>query len=133
MQCLHTALFSTLIAVVWVFMVDRPLLRPYFTRLLLEANLAETDESDLSAAVERLVRRLDEASEAFDRRQKGYEEAFERRLAKYEREFDMRQKEYSEFFMRRIGELEKSAAESAARADAAGAKLDAVAAVLSRA
>ena len=133
MQCLHTALFSTLVAVVWVFMLDRPLLRPYFTRLLLEANLAETDESDLSAAVERLVRRLDEASEAFDRRQRGYEEAFERRLAKYEREFDMRQKEYSEFFMRRIGELEKSAAESAARADAAGAKLDAVAAVLSRA
>ena len=34
MQCLHTALFSTLMAVVWVFLVDRPLVRPYFTRLL---------------------------------------------------------------------------------------------------
>ena len=43
MQCLHTALFSTLTAVVWVFMIDRPLVRPYFQRLLKEAELAETD------------------------------------------------------------------------------------------
>ena len=130
MQCLHTALFSTLVAVVWVFLVDRPLLRPYFTKLLFEANLAETDEGDLSAAVERLVRRLDEASDAFDRRQKEYEAAFERRLAQYEREFEVREREYAEFFARRIGELERSAAESAARAAAADAKLGAVAAAL---
>ena len=52
MQCLHTALFSTLMAVVWVFLVDRPLVRPLFTRLLERSGLAETDEGDLSAAVE---------------------------------------------------------------------------------
>ncbi|MBO7722111.1 MAG: hypothetical protein J6T01_06875 [Kiritimatiellae bacterium] len=120
MQCLHTALFSTLTAVVWVFMIDRPLIRPFFTRLLEGAGLAETDDGDLAAAVGRLVTRLDAASEAFDRRQKEYEAEFEkrrasyaahfeRRLADYEREFAARQKEYSEFFARRIGELEKRA------------------------
>lgn len=76
MQCLHTALFSTLTAVVWVFMVDRPLVRPYFTRLLERAGLAETDEGDLSEAVSRLVVRLGEASDAFDARQKAFETAF---------------------------------------------------------
>ena len=58
MQCLHTALFSTLTAVVWVFLVDRPLVRPYFTRLLERSGLAETDDGDLAAAVDRLVVRL---------------------------------------------------------------------------
>lgn len=115
MQCLHTALFSTLTAVVWVFMVDRPLLRPYFTRLLEESGLAETDDGDLANAVDRLVVRLGAASDAFDRRQKEFEESFERRLAAYEREFDARQREYVEFFRRRIDELERRAAESERR------------------
>ena len=70
MQCLHTALFSTLMAVVWVFLVDRPLVRPFFTRLLERAGLAETDDGDLAAAVDRLVVRLGAASDAFDRRQR---------------------------------------------------------------
>jgi len=108
MQCLHTALFSTLTAVVWVFMLDRPLLRPFFTRVLEASGLAETDGGELAAAVDRLVVRLGEASDAFDRRQREYEEAFEKR-----------QREYTEFFMRRIGELEK-------RAETAEAKLKAV-------
>ena len=155
MQCLHTALFSTLTAVVWVFMIDRPLVRPYFTRLLERAGLAETDEGDLSEAVSRLVVRLGEASDAFDARQKAFEtafdarqaeldEAFRRRLAElgdackaslaaYEKEFEARQKEYVETFRRRIDELQASAAEARrqtdearARAAASDAKLRAV-------
>jgi len=125
MQCLHTALFSTLMAVVWVFMIDRPLVRPLMTRLLEKAGLAETDDGDLAAAVDRLVTRLGAASDAFDKRQAAYEAAFEKRLADYEKEFDARQKEYAEFFVRRIGELEK-------RAEASEAKLKAVAEALRR-
>ncbi len=131
MQCLHTALFSTLTAVVWVFLIDRPLVRPYFARLLERSGLAETDEGDLAAAVERLVERLGAASDAFDRRQAEFEAAFERRQAAYEqkfeqrqtayeRDFDARQKEYVEFFRRRIDELER-------RAEGAEAKLKKVA------
>jgi len=123
MQCLHTALFSTLTAVVWVFIIDRPLLRPLFTRLLVKADLAETDDGDLAAAVDRLVTRLGAASDAFDRRQATYEAAFEKRLADYEKSFDARQKEYTEFFVRRIAELEK-------RAEASEEKLKAVAAAI---
>ena len=131
MQCLHTALFSTLMAVVWVFLFDRPFVRPYFTRLLERAGLAETDEGDLAAAVARLVERLGAASDAFDRRQTEFEAAFERRQtefeaaferrqAAYERDFDARQKEYVEFFRRRIDELER-------RAEGAESKLKKVA------
>lgn len=112
MQCLHTALFSTLVAVVWVFMIDRPLIRPIFTKLLLASGQAETDDGDLTAAVDRLVVRLGVASDAFDARQKAYEAAFEKRLADYEKEFAARQKEYNEFFTRRIAELEKRAESS---------------------
>ena len=123
MQCLHTALFSTLTAIVWVFMVDRPLVRPLFVRLLDRSGLAEADDGDLAAAVDRLVARLGVASDAFDRRQQAYEAAFERRLAAYEREFDARQKEYATFFARRIDELEK-------RAETSETKLKAVLAAL---
>ena len=115
MQCLHTALFSTLMAVVWVFLVDRPLVRPFFTRLLEKSGLAETDEGDLAGAVDRLVERLGAASDAFDRRQAEFESAFQRRQAAYEREFDARQKEYVEFFRRRIDELERRAEGAEAR------------------
>ncbi len=126
MQCLHTALFSTLTAVVWVFMFDRPLVRPLFARLLASSGLAAAEDGDLAEAVDRLVARLDAASDRFDSRQKAYEAAFEKRLAQYEREFGARQKEYAEFFARRIAELEKSAAREKSRADAATARLKAV-------
>ena len=81
MQCLHTALFSTLMAVVWVFLVDRPLIRPYFQRLLASSGLARLEEGDLAGAVDRLVERLCAASDAFDARQRQYEAAFEKRQA----------------------------------------------------
>ena len=130
MQCLHTALFSTLMAVVWVFMVDRPLVRPFFVRLLAQSGLEETDDGDLAAAVDRLVVRLGAASDAFDKRQKEYEAAFEKRLADYEQEFDARQKEYAEFFARRIAELEDKTKDAEARRKESEATLAKVAAAL---
>lgn len=123
MQCLHTALFSTLTAVVWVFLFDRPLVRPFFTGILERGGLAETDDGDLSAAVDRLVVRLGAASDAFDARQKAYEADFEKRLSAYSREFDARQKEYTDFFRKRIDELERRAAESENRLKAVCAAL----------
>ena len=141
MQCLHTALFSTLMAVVWVFMLDRPLIRPLFTRLLERSGLAETNDGDLAAAVDRLVLRLGVASDAFDARQRAYEAAFEKRradyaahfearLADYEKDFDARQKEYAEFFARRIAELEGKAKAAEDRAAATESRLAKVAEAL---
>ena len=123
MQCLHTALFSTLMAVVWVFLVDRPLARPFFRRLAEARGLAEAEEGDLSAAVERLVERLNSASAAFEKREQEFTAAFEKRLADYETAFEKRQCEYNEFFLRRIAELEH-------RAESSETKLAAVASAL---
>lgn len=109
MQCLHTALFSTLTAVVWVYLIDRPIVRPFFSKLLVSNGLDDSQESDLAAAVDRLVTRLNDATDAFDLREKKYQAAFEQRLADYEKEFQARQKEYVEFFKRRIDELERRA------------------------
>ena len=119
MQCLHTALFSTLMAVVWVFLVDRPLVRPLFTRLLAQSGLAETDDGDLAAAVDRLVVRLGAASDAFDRRQREYEAAFEKR-----------QKEYEALFAQRVAALEGRAKAAEARAKEVETKLAKVTAAL---
>jgi hypothetical protein len=109
MQCLHTALFSTLMAVVWVFLVDRPILRPYFTRILIENDLALSDDSDLGDAVDRLVIRLSDASDKFDKRQKGFEEAFEKRQKAYEADFEKRQKLFEDAFKKRLEEFENVA------------------------
>ena len=119
MQCLHTALFSTLMAVVWVFLVDRPLVRPFFTRLLAQSGLEETDDGDLAAAVDRLVVRLGAASDAFDRRQREYEAAFEKR-----------QKEYEALFAQRVAALEGRAKAAEARAKEVETKLAKVTAAL---
>ena len=119
MQCLHTALFSTLAAVVWVFLVDRPLVRPYFTRLLEETGLAETDDGDLAAAVDRLVVRLGAASDAFEKRQQEFEAEFRKRLDDYAAEasrraaadaaeFEKRLGEYAAHFEKRLSDYEQS-------------------------
>ncbi len=108
MQCLHTALFSTLMAVVWVFMVDRPLLRPYCVKLLEKEGLAVAEGGDLSAAVEKLVVNLGEASEAFDRRQRAYEESSEKRQQAYEESFAKRQESYEEAFAKRQKSYEEA-------------------------
>ncbi len=148
MQCLHTALFSTLMAVVWVFMIDRPLVRPLFLKLLDGSNTVETDDGDLADAVDRLIMRLGDASDAFDSRQRRFEKAFsdrqkkadeafrrqmadldafcKRRMEAHEREFELRQKEYVELFRRRIDELQAEAAGARSQAEAAEARLSAV-------
>jgi hypothetical protein len=107
MRCLHTALFSTLAAVVWVFLIDRPLLRPLFLRLLEKSGLAAAADGDLSVAVEHLITRLTAASDAFDRRQRDFETAFERRAAAYAADFEARRDAYAAAF-------EKHAADFAA-------------------
>lgn len=105
MQCLHTALFSTLTAVVWVFMIDRPLVRPYFTKLLEQCDLAETDDGDLADAVERLVVRLGEASDAFDHRQQAFEAAFEGRELGFEKAYEARQQSFEKSYEARQAEF----------------------------
>ena len=101
MMCLHTALFSTLMAVVWVFMIDRPLIRPYFIKLLEEFELADLGDDDLAGAVDRFILRLSAASDEFDRRQKGYEETSARRIKAFEEEFAARQRAYAASFEER--------------------------------
>ena len=101
MMCLHTALFSTLMAVVWVFMIDRPIIRPYFIKLLEECELADSSDGDLAGAVDRFILRLSAASDEFSRRQKEYEEASTRRIKAFEDDFAARQKAYAASFEER--------------------------------
>jgi hypothetical protein len=54
MMCLHTALFSTLTAVVWVFVIDHPILRPLLRKLLVEEELNAAEDADLIDLLERL-------------------------------------------------------------------------------
>ncbi len=119
MQCLHTALFSTLTAVVWVFMIDRPLLRPYFVRLLAETDQAEAEEGDLAAAVDRFIRRLDAASDAFEARQKAADAAFQRRQVKYEQTFEARLRSAAEAMRKRQDDYEAAFNARQKQADAA--------------
>jgi hypothetical protein len=118
MQCLHTALFSTLVAVVWVFLLDRPLIRPFFVRLLEECGNAEVEDGDLAAAVDRLVTRLVAASDAFEKRQGEFEAAFAKRLSEFETEQVKRSAEYFSAFEKRSAafadEFEKRSAAYAA-------------------
>ena len=101
MMCLHTALFSTLMAVVWVFMIDRPIIRPYFIKLLEECELADSSDGDLAGVVDRFILRLSAASDEFSRRQKEYEEASARRIKAFEDDFAARQKAYAASFEER--------------------------------
>ena len=106
MHCLHTALFSTLVAVVWVFMIDHPLIRPWMRKLLLKANLVKTEGAPLADVVDAFVARLSAASEAFDRRQKAYEEASEKRRRDYEADFNERQSRAEAAFTKRLLDAE---------------------------
>ncbi len=64
MHCLHTALFSTLVAVTWVFVVDHPIVRPLLRGLLERAGLDRPVTSDVASAVEKLARNLETAAAA---------------------------------------------------------------------
>ena len=109
MMCLHTALFSTLMAVVWVFMIDRPLIRPYFVKLLEECELADSSADDLAGAVDRFILRLGTAADEFCRRQKEYEEVSARRIEKFEDDFARREKAYADSFEARARAYAESA------------------------
>lgn len=56
MRCLHTALFSTLAAVVWVYLIDHPILRPWLGRRLSDAygTALQDDDADVLQTLERL-------------------------------------------------------------------------------
>ncbi len=54
MMCLHTALFSTLTAVIWVFVIDHPIIRPLLKKLLVEEELTAAEDADLIDLLERL-------------------------------------------------------------------------------
>lgn len=54
MMCLHTALFSTLTAVIWVFVIDHPILRPLLRKLLVQEELTAAEDADLIDLLERL-------------------------------------------------------------------------------
>ena len=107
MQCLHTALFSTLMAVVWVFMIDRPLVRPFFVKMLAESNLAEETDGDLTGAVDRLIARIGEACDSFAKHQKEYEATMTRRHGEYEALFESRHAQYEEEFEKRNRRFEE--------------------------
>lgn len=108
MHCLHTALFSTLIAVVWVFLIDHPIIRPWMRRLLTRANLASNEGAPLADALDVFIARLNAASDAFDTRQRQYEEAHARRAQAFEEAFDRREREWQQAFADREKELQES-------------------------
>ena len=55
MMCLHTALFSTLMAVIWVFIVDHSLLRPALLRTLRGLQGSEHEDEDLVDLINELT------------------------------------------------------------------------------
>lgn len=54
MTCIHTALFSTLIAVVWVYVVDHPFLRPMMRSFLAESVPDNGEDDDVDDILFRL-------------------------------------------------------------------------------
>lgn len=66
MMCLHTALFSTLMAVVWVFLVDHPLARPILRRVLTDIQGEDIEDKDLLDVLERLHHGATGLYEAWD-------------------------------------------------------------------
>ena len=108
MQCLHTALFSTLAAVVWVFLIDHPLVRPFMRRHLEAAGLAKHGRGELASALDSLVERLDRAAAASAKFEREAAERFERRLAESEKAFAGRQSAYENRFAERLAAFEKA-------------------------
>lgn len=56
MSCLHTALFSTLIAVIWVFVIDHSMLRPLMRRVLESSGYTRPEDADLADIFDRIRR-----------------------------------------------------------------------------
>lgn len=55
MMCLHTALFSTLMAVVWVFIVDHSILRPLALRVLRRLQGREHEDENILEVLNQLT------------------------------------------------------------------------------
>lgn len=55
MMCLHTALFSTLMAVVWVFIVDHTILRPLVLEVLRSLQGSEHEDEDILEVLDKLT------------------------------------------------------------------------------
>ncbi len=56
-ECLHTALFSTLMAVVWVYLIDHPIIRPLMRSCISTAQIeTDDDEKDVIEIIEDLRR-----------------------------------------------------------------------------
>ena len=107
MQCLHTALFSTLAAVVWVFMIDHPVIRPWLRRKLVESGLSDPETGDLAGAVEALAAKLKSAVEEFDKCEREFESGLRGRLADFERSFAAQLAASKESLDRRLDEAER--------------------------
>lgn len=60
MTCLHTALFSTLMAVVWVYLIDHPLLRPWLRGAVMRAYGEAVKDEDAEA--DEILARLNESA-----------------------------------------------------------------------
>ena len=112
MQCLHTALFSTLAAVVWVFMIDHPLLRPFFQRKLRETGLLAEEDGDLAAAVDAFTAKLAAATAAFEKREREFEASIGSRLAEFEKSFSAQLAASSDALQRRLAESGEKFAEA---------------------
>ncbi len=65
MSCLHTALFSTLVAVVWVFVIDHPVIRPLMRMMLEKSGLIEDSERGVSEVFDILRDRTVELGHEF--------------------------------------------------------------------
>ena len=117
MQCLHTALFSTLAAVVWVFMIDHPIIRPWMRRRLFDSGLADPEDGDLAGAVDAFTAKLKAAIEEFDRREREFEEGMRSRLAEFEKSFSEQLAASKESLDRRLEESERRFAEHQAELD----------------
>lgn len=73
MTCLHTALFSTLIAVVWVFVIDHPILRPLLNRLALDAGLKNDEDKDIGDVLDDLKAGAEELRTAWSAEQSEFD------------------------------------------------------------
>lgn len=114
MHCLHTALLSTLMAVVWVYIVDRAVLRPWLTAVAIRCGVPIAGGDGLAAAVDRFIARLDDAAQTFVRRQREFEESALRRQREFEAAMEDRRRRVDAAIERRIARGEKFFADRAA-------------------
>ena len=122
MLCLHTALFSTLIAVVWVFLIVHPVLTPIACGLLNEAGLAiEEDDrgieeilTELRAAADGIGATLAREENAVSAFSTAVESAASRinsfsiRIGEYSQALERREKEADEIFSQRLTAINKA-------------------------